>query len=61
MVKSGKQSERDFYMEYMNMFETQEREGQVSYAEFEDMHKHMSCAVSDNAEYLECLNGCYKC
>ena len=44
-VVAGKQTEREAYMEFMGQFNTQERDGIVSFDEFQEVHKDMSCCV----------------
>lgn len=60
-VIAGKQTERDAYMEYMGQFNTQERDGVVSFDEFCEVHKNMSCGCADCSNFVTCIKNCYKC
>jgi len=59
-VTSGRKSERDCFMECMGLWDTQDREGIVSWAEFEDYHRDFSCSVESDAEYESILQNVWK-
>jgi len=59
-VKDGRVSERDAYMEFMGQFNSQERDAAITEHEFVEMHKSLSGALSDDAEYASVVRGMWK-
>ena len=58
---NGQAPERDAYMEFLAQFNTQERDANVTYEEFEGVHRNLSGAIQDLADYEATIRGMYQC
>ena len=56
-VKDARVSERDAYMEFMGQFNSQDRDAAVSEHEFVELHRALSVAVSNDAEFASVVRG----
>lgn len=54
---SGSKSESEIYMEFMALWDTQQKDGIVTIEEFLDYYRDISCSV-DNDEEFEMIIDC---
>ena len=59
-VQAGRCSERDVYMEFMNTWDTQEKDGIISFSEFCSVLGDISAAYPDDAEFSRVLHAEFK-
>lgn len=59
-VLSGKKSEEEVYMEFMSLWDTQERDGIVTLAEFQEYYKDVSCSCDTDEEFIAIMNSAWK-
>jgi len=59
-VPGGDRDERDTYMCYMGSFDTQERDGVVSWDEFLALHSDMSLGCPTDECFYNCLGSMFK-
>ena len=59
-VVSGKKDEGDLYMEFMSLWDTQVKDGIVTWEEFSGYYKDISCSVESDAEFYNIMNKAWK-
>jgi hypothetical protein len=59
-VLSGKKDESDLYMEFMSLWDTQVKDGIVTWDEFSGYYKDISCSVESDAEFYKIMNEAWK-
>jgi hypothetical protein len=59
-VVSGKKDEGDLYMEFMSLWDTQVKDGIVTYEEFSGYYKDISCSCESDAEFYNIMNKAWK-
>jgi hypothetical protein len=59
-VAEGAKDEREAYMTYMGVWDTQERDGVVSWDEFLAVHSDMSLAVATDDAFHSVLSNVFK-
>ena len=59
-VVSGKKDEQDLYMEFMSLWDTQVKDGIVTWEEFSGYYKDINCSVESDAEFYNIMNQAWK-
>lgn len=59
-VISGKKEESDLYMEFMSLWDTQVKDGIVTWDEFLSYYKDISCSVESDAEFYKIMCEAWK-
>ena len=47
-------------MEFMSLWDTQEKDGIVTLAEFQEYYKDVSCSVDSDEEFVAIMNAAWK-
>lgn len=59
-VMSGKKSEEDVFLEFMSMWDTQERDGIVTFDEFCSYYKDLSAYIESDEEFEQIMQAAWK-
>ena len=59
-VLSGKKEESDVYMEFMSLWDTQVKDGIITFEEFSGYYKDISCSVESDAQFQDIMNEAWK-
>jgi len=59
-VVSGKKEEGDLYMEFMSLWDTQVKDGIVTWEEFSGYYRDISCSTESDAEFYNIMNKAWK-
>lgn len=59
-VVSGKKDEGDLYMEFMSLWDTQVKDGVVTWDEFLGYYKDISCSTESDAEFYNVMQKAWK-
>jgi Ca2+-binding EF-hand superfamily protein len=59
-VQSGSKSERDIFMEFMSLWETQEKDGIITFDEFSQYYSDISAGVDSDEEFEAIMQNAWK-
>jgi Ca2+-binding EF-hand superfamily protein len=59
-VLMGKRSEQDVYMEYMSLWDTQVKDGIITFDEFLAYYADISCSIDDDDEFVQKMAEAWK-
>jgi len=59
-VVSGKKHEQDLYMEFMSLWDTQVRDGIISWDEFLAYYQDISCSIDSDEDFEKVMNEAWK-
>jgi hypothetical protein len=59
-VASGSKSEHEVYMEFMSLWDTQVKDGCVTFDEFCDYYRDISASVDTDEEFVTIVTGAWK-
>lgn len=59
-VLSGQRTETDLFMEFMSLWDTQVKDGIVTFEEFSDYYRDVSGTIASDAEFEKCLQDIWK-
>ena len=59
-VVNGTKADQDVYMEFMSLWDTQEKDGIVTFDEFCQYYRDISCSVDTDAEFCAIMDAAWK-
>lgn len=59
-VQEGKRSEQDIYMEYMSLWDTQIKDGIITFDEFLGYYEDFSASVENDDEFVNAMKEAWK-
>ena len=60
-MASGSRTERDVYMEFMSLFDTQNSSAPISWEEFQAVHHDWSANFSKDEDWENAMHSAWKC
>ena len=57
---NGSKAEQDVYMEFMSLWDTQEKDGIVTFDEFCQYYRDISCSVDSDQEFSAIMDAAWK-